>query len=474
MPEPRKPTTLDSLGPDCLHKVCQYLDKKDLLNAARTTTLNYTATYRLYKNDIDTWHGRAEGLHYGALHNLKSCVEWALSFDTKINHSRPYVVGHRRGIRQKADRAGTALHIAAGEGHNDMVKFLLEKGAEINAYSARFPRVNGGVEKGTWVDIPFENGPDDDLSPLYAAIAAGHEDTARLLIEEGASLTVSRDMREPDHQPYPGSKLTALHVAARAGLRSLMDSLLDEYDLDINQRDSEGYTPLQWAASSSRGASHVEYLISRGADVNSTAYGEMTALHSAMEVEDDDMAIKTINILLDAGANHEINSIYAPLDFAVEQCRLEIIRVFLSRGCVLDSSTFDSLTTRYDNPSPRERNSRTELKACIEVILAHGAVQDMESSLMDCIVCSNVDSAQLLFKHGARLPILSKEQLDCLVCEINAHHMFTPPGLKYLVRNFDALTEGRMEGYVFDFVINDEDEQLGMSMLCRQPKRQIV
>lgn len=77
---------------------------------------------------------------------------------------------------------------------------------------------------------------DEQRTPLHCAIAACHEDVARLLIDRGT------DLRAQDHQQQ-----TALHLAARNGLADLA-RLLVERGANPAAQDKWRYTPFDWAS----------------------------------------------------------------------------------------------------------------------------------------------------------------------------------------------------------------------------------
>ena len=69
---------------------------------------------------------------------------------------------------------GTWLHVAAAEGQLDIVKALLDRGLDINAY--------GGISGG---------------GALHYAASYGRSEIAKYLIERGANLDVSEPVRNP-------------------------------------------------------------------------------------------------------------------------------------------------------------------------------------------------------------------------------------------------------------------------------------
>jgi ankyrin repeat protein len=76
-------------------------------------------------------------------------------------------------INTPADSGITALHIAAMKGNTDIVKMLLDKGANPNA------AVTSGAEKGS--------------TPLMAAVAGGYVEIVKLLVAKGADVNAKDD-----------------------------------------------------------------------------------------------------------------------------------------------------------------------------------------------------------------------------------------------------------------------------------------
>jgi hypothetical protein len=106
----------------------------------------------------------------------------------------------------------TPLRYAAGKGHAEIARLLLQNGAEVNAKS------NYGN------------------TPLHWAAFQGHVDILHLLVENGANL---------EAQESGGSR--PLHDAAIHGNLPFIQELISRYHVDINARRKDGKTALRVA-----------------------------------------------------------------------------------------------------------------------------------------------------------------------------------------------------------------------------------
>ena len=97
------------------------------------------------------------------------------------------------------DTGYTALHLAAGAGNMEIVKFLVAKGADVNA-----------ANEGGW-------------TPLHCAIAPGRRDLVQWLIANGADVNKSVDggQRLWRSQPTAGPK-RSLNYFLRKGQKPLI------------------------------------------------------------------------------------------------------------------------------------------------------------------------------------------------------------------------------------------------------------
>ena len=136
----------------------------------------------------------------------------------------------------------TLLIEAADNGHMDVVKLLIENGADVN------------LKGEAW------------YGPLHAAAAKGHIEVVKILLENGADVNIF-------HQNKP------LHYTAMNGHIEVARILL-AHGADINAKGTDEAAPLHTAVSNNRLAM-LKWLLSQGANVNPRAAYGCTPLHFA-------------------------------------------------------------------------------------------------------------------------------------------------------------------------------------------------
>ena len=134
-------------------------------------------------------------------------------------------------LNEKDSKGFTPIHCAVVGAKIEVVRFLVEKGADLDAKN--------------------KNG----LSPLFTALDRGRNSIAAVLIDNGADL---------NFRGYLGRNL--LHMAARSGNVSVARLLLDK-GIDVNSVDSGGFTPLGLSFIAAQ-ESTARLLIDRGGSLN--------------------------------------------------------------------------------------------------------------------------------------------------------------------------------------------------------------
>ena len=160
----------------------------------------------------------------------------------------------------------------------DVMHLLLNKGADVNAkdkygYTALMNVAGHGLteivqlllDKGADINVKNNVG----LTPLMEASHYGYVDTVRLLLDKGA---------EVNAKDNAGS--TALMAAAGMGHADIVTLLLDK-KANVNAKDKYGYTALMNAATIGFVVDTTKRLLDRGADVNAKSDDGTTALSIA-------------------------------------------------------------------------------------------------------------------------------------------------------------------------------------------------
>jgi ankyrin repeat protein len=232
---------------------------------------------------------------------------------------------------------GVALSSAAAAGHPEIVRMLLDAGADVNADSgAALTAAAGHAEI---VRLLLDRGADvnarrsDGLTPLMSAAGAGRVETVKLLLERGADpntkesaggltplLFAAKYSDEPEvirtlliaGAPLEAKNIygeTALMVAAREGNLTAVRTFIAA-GANVNaQSEQTGATPLMIAIANGNSArkagradqlpTMIKSLIEAGADVNAKQKGDYTALMFAAQEGDGEAA----QLLLKAGAD---------------------------------------------------------------------------------------------------------------------------------------------------------------------------
>jgi ankyrin repeat protein/uncharacterized glyoxalase superfamily protein PhnB len=198
--------------------------------------------------------------------------------------------------RLRDTHGSTALHAAAARGHRDVVRLLLQHGADPNARDVG-----------------------DNATPLHFAAGAGHIDVVRLLIDSGADVHGHGDLHESDVIGWTTAlagqddvRQDVLAVLLERGAQHHIFSAIAAGDPDVVRRVAEdnpdtldrrmsrfeqGQTPLHFAIGRQR-YDMLDLLIELGADLEAPDSAGRTALETAM-TRGDREAMRRLH---DAGA----------------------------------------------------------------------------------------------------------------------------------------------------------------------------
>jgi ankyrin repeat protein len=268
-------------------------------------------------------------------------------------------------------------------------------------------------------------------TPLVAALAGRHFQTAKFLYNNGARLDVHyahEDTRlhsaayygdvemvqvllgyAADVHARSSSFRTALHDAAMGGshfhrIHNAVQSSVDvtrillEHGADVNARDKTSTTSLHLAAENGS-AEIVRLLLEHGANVSAEDSIGATPLHEAAR----NGSVELVRMLLEHGAdlNARTNGFSTPLLVAVRHGSIEVVRTLLEHGANLCMKEEEGRTPLHDAAG----NGNVEL---VRMLLERGAdinaqTNDRSTPLLMATICGDVEVVRTLLKHGTNV-----------------------------------------------------------------------
>ena len=208
-----------------------------------------------------------------------------------------------------------ALHMAAENGHEEIVRVLLSLGVDANATTS------------------------DGRTPLQCAIECGNEAIAKLLVSRGGA----------DVNRYFSHGETPLSVAVNNKWNSVIKFLLRE-GAHVNEVLADDLTVLHVAAETGSDIDVFDMLFKAGADRYATDKSSWTPLHYAAYYGHAEAALMLIS---DKSIQSVFNNGSTPLHIAVEQEHIEVVRLFGDFAHTVSKLAFQdrNRTERYGGPA---------------------------------------------------------------------------------------------------------------------------
>lgn len=264
----------------------------------------------------------AHPLYYAACLGLESIVSSVASSEIQ-GHSTSNIVNAQCG------KDGSALLVAARNGHAMVVQMLLDRGADINPQHGRYGNA------------------------LQAAASRGHTQIMQILLDRGA-----------DVNTQGGKHGCALQAASYKGFEKAVQLLLDQ-GADVDIQGGKSGNALR-AACRTCHTGVVQMLLDRGAEVNAQGGKYGNALQAA--ICRGRSAIVIVKILLDHGADVDarVGSHDNALQAAANRGGIEAVKMLLDHGADVNAQG-----GKYGNALKKATQKGD--KRVIQLLLDYGA-----------------------------------------------------------------------------------------------------
>ena len=276
---------------------------------------------------------------------------------------------------------GPPLFVAAANGHLDILSYLFEQGANVNAFSCE--RVHcalfDGISPLLW------------YTPLTVALRNGHNDAFTFLIDKGA------DVNLQDHDGY-----TALHYAVESKNFDALSYLVYNR-ADVNLFTSSKDTPLMLACQS-RNMETINFLLNKGADVNLQDRNGQSALHFASS----DICYWLIQNLADVNMcdNHNCT----PLMQASSKSDVKKVAMLIENGAKVDLQDVDGNTALHHAVLNSYDSHEYTPDICLALLTAKASIHLCNSQGWTPLLLASKNciksAVEILIKH----PEVTKEQ----------------------------------------------------------------
>jgi ankyrin repeat protein len=318
------------------------------------------------------------------------------------------------------------LAMAATKGNIEVVKLLIDRGANVNAIL------------------------EDGITPLINAARAGHVNICALLIEKGADVDIK-----------PASGQTALSTSAKYGKLKTAEFLIKK-GATVDARDFFGRTPLMYAAAFNDTAMCI-LLISHNADKSIVDNDGVNALLAACI----NNRIETTRVLLEKGMSPDAKDLngVTPLMVASGNGNFALAELLLKYNANINiktSSGETALTIAVLKSNERMVNMLIEHKADVnqkmnaaETPLTIARFYKVDKSVVDLLVLSDAKENHLpdfrMFTIGPEFNFNLTDYMNGLslgVKEIK-YHIDVNAGFQFRVVPNRILNEHNNESYQF-------------------------
>ncbi len=258
-PPPSASASILGLPTEIVLLIAELLDVKDQVSLNRAARFFYSIIDPiLYQNNVSS--GNSSCLFWAAENGQLGTIKKMLAAGANLNQFGPDDSGTRdqalaengndgesgdedgdadeggSATARKLGKYGTPLHLATVSGHRDIVAYLIDSGADMDAPSFKMCECRSVKANQNTLQTTYEF---PRWRALHLAMCYGEREIAELLIFRGASLSLDA---------IPGRRHTALHSAAAKGLIPIIKLLAMDHNFNVNEADSADNTALHYVS----------------------------------------------------------------------------------------------------------------------------------------------------------------------------------------------------------------------------------
>ena len=238
-------------------------------------------------------------------------------------------------VNTKNDKGYSLLAVGITFGHDDIVDYLIEEGADtyhqvqdgktilhIAAFFGRFTMIHKLLgEDGSLLNQQTSTGK----TPLYYSCQNGYYLATTALLKSGANVNISDK-----------NGITPIYLSCLQGSLWNINSLID-YGANLEFVTKDGFTPLLIACQFKK-LNVINILLQKGADVNHSSTDGILSPINTLAGYGSDIILEKLITNYRARINVD-ESLFSPLYFAAKNDRFSTMKLLVKNGAVLDLRT---------------------------------------------------------------------------------------------------------------------------------------